>query len=87
MNDYPKTFEEIEAHLDQSDVLSYQNEAALREFKTMVTANPAGALEKICKVYKGIKPILEAIVRIPLIPAKFRNALKALMAILNTICG
>lgn len=71
-----KTFSEVEAYVDRL------NEATPRA----VEADLSGGIEQICKYYKLIKPILNVILNLPLIPDKIKKPIKTFMSILDNFC-
>ena len=78
------TFEQIEAHIKSANLEQYDNPKA-----AVVAGAPrdlAGELQKICGIYKGIRPILQAVSTFPLIPASIKNAIKAFMKVMDAIC-
>ena len=64
---------------------------AVRKLATGVTAqtvflDPGKAIPKLCEIYQLVRPILVALSAFPLIPAKWREAIKLLVQVLNQIC-
>lgn len=73
------TLEQIEAHIKSANLEQFNQPHA--------QAQDLGAqLQKVCKVYKAIKPILQAVVSFPLIPGSIKNAIKTFLSVMNTIC-
>jgi hypothetical protein len=83
MSDKTPTFEEIEKHLDSFNLTDFQPGGKLH-------AGAGGAqglsIPNVCPAYKMIRPILLAILAFPLIPKKFKDAIKAFMGVLDMIC-
>ncbi|MCF0071100.1 hypothetical protein LZD49_11520 [Dyadobacter sp. CY261] len=48
----------------------------------------AGAVNtgKICELYKKLKPVIAIILSLPLIPQRIKDALRALLALLDQLC-
>jgi hypothetical protein len=83
--DHSMTFEQIDAAINKLDLKSH--EAAVAKLRASAAANPALALPQLCPIYKGaVRGILEALSNFPLIPQKWRDAIKALIAILDVLC-
>jgi hypothetical protein len=82
--DQQMTFEQIESHIKSANLEQYNKPQA----EGMVGAQQdlAGQLQKVCGIYRGIRPILQAIVNFPLVPASIRNAIKTFMSVMDTIC-
>ena len=51
-----------------------------------IHADPAAAIGQICPIYKKVRPILELILRTPLLPKKWKDAIRTLMSILDSLC-
>lgn len=70
------TYEQVEKYVDELDALQ-----------------PVGAsgdlvvgMEQLCKYYKIVKPILNLVLNLPLIPEKFKKHIRTFMSILDTFC-
>jgi hypothetical protein len=74
------TFEEIDRHLDQFDLDAIQTETSAESL-----ADPSAKLEKICTVFRIIKPILNAILVFPL-PKKWKDGINTFISLMETIC-
>lgn len=77
------TLEQIEAHiqsanLDQYDKPQMEGIDAQQDLQAV--------LQRICKIYGVVKPILEAILNFPLIPASVKKALRIFMKVMDAIC-
>lgn len=70
------TFEEVNAHIEKAD---------LKKLKA-VSASAAAGPGQICAAYKTIRPILLLIINFPFIPSKWKAAIKAFMAAMDTFC-
>ena len=51
-----------------------------------ISVDPRSALAKLCEIYQLVRPILVAMSAFPLIPAKWREAIKLLVQVLDQIC-
>ena len=80
------TFEEIDQHISALDLSAFQR-GGRKYFTTEdIKAAPGNVVEKICALYRGIRPILIAIGNIPLIPKKWREALKTFTDLMDLLC-
>ena len=46
----------------------------------------AAKLQKVCSIYKTVKPVLGIISSIPFIPSNVKNAVKTFQSVLDTVC-
>lgn len=77
------TFEQIEAHVKKADLSQYEAAGA----KGAGGAQPhAMQLQQICGIYKIVRPILQAILVIPLIPESLKKPIRTFISVMNTIC-
>lgn len=77
------TFEEVDKHIQAADLSAFQPGG---RHHLAVGAAPAAALPNVCAAYKVIKPILLILSNLPLIPQKWKDAIKAFMQVLDVIC-
>jgi hypothetical protein len=71
-----KTFEEVEAYVDQLN-------ATLSKSKAF---DEALGVEQVCKYYKIIRPILKAVLLLPLIPEKIKVPIRLFMDLMDKLC-
>ena len=80
------TFEEVDQHVNAADLTPFSaggaHHAATRSVGATAQAIPAN----ICAAYKIVKPILNLLLNVPLIPASWKAAIKVFMDVLNAIC-
>lgn len=76
------TFEEVDQHIQSVDLSAFQVSGKA----AATAANPAAVLPNICGIYKVVKPILTIISNLPLIPQKWKDAIKAFMQVLDALC-
>jgi hypothetical protein len=79
------TFEDVDKHIQAADLSAFQS-GGKHHLTKASAANPAAALPNVCAAYKVIKPILVLISGIPLIPQKWRDAIKAFIGVMDTLC-
>lgn len=77
------------------DLIVYFEKLDLTEFKpggkkyltaSQVKTDPPGTIEKICSIYYKIRPFLKAILLIPFIPKKIKEAIKIFMDMMDKLC-
>ncbi len=78
MTEEQYSFEEIDRGIDALDF--GEAEAALK-------AGPEDVRGKVCEVYKAVRPILVALSNFPLIPKKWRTAIKVFIRLMDALCG
>ena len=86
MADNEITFEEIDRHINALDLNAFQAGGKHHFTAEAALAAPGDVLKKICTVYKAIRPILIAIEKFPLLPKKWRDALKTFTDALDKLC-
>ena len=72
------TFEEVDKHIQNADLSALQSAAA--------TAGGAAAIPNVCQAYGIIRPILVLVTNLPLIPKKWKDAVKAFMQVMDSFC-
>jgi hypothetical protein len=78
---HPPTFEDVDKHLDAADLGSIQPGG-----KHGPGAKTAAGLPDICGAYKIVRPILILLSGTPLLPQKWRDAIKAFVGVVDVIC-
>lgn len=84
MTDQTFTFEQIDAGINRLDLASHQR--AVAGISAQAAGNPALALPQLCPIYKAVRPILVGLSNLPLIPQKWRDAIKAFIGIVDLLC-
>lgn len=77
------TFKSIEQHLDAVDFDQLESEYHARGAEKALGALP----KQLCQVFQAVKPILEVIKNLPLIPEQWRKGIALLITILGGICA
>jgi hypothetical protein len=77
------TFEEVDKHIQSADLSAFQ---AGGKHHLAAGAAPAAAIPNVCAAYHVIKPILTLIANLPIIPKKWKDAIKAFMGVLDALC-
>ncbi len=80
------TFEQIEAHIKKANLDQYDKPKPKAAAAAGAQHALTDQLQKICGVYKGIRPILQAVVHFPLVPSSIKKALKTFMKVMDSIC-
>lgn len=82
------TFEAINAHVEKADLAAFEK-GGIHYLGAPEAAKlaPADILTKLCPIYRVIKPILQGLLAMPFIPAKWKAALTAFMGVLDVVCG
>lgn len=81
------TFEEVDKHIQNADLTAFQHGGQHHLTAASAAANPAAAIPNVCGAYQVVKPILQLVANLPLIPKKWKDAIKAFMSVLDSICG
>ena len=71
----PQTFEEVNAHVEQYFAQAKQKSLA-----------PTDVKATICGIYPIARPILVLLSGLPVIPTKWKDAIKMLIAALDAFC-
>lgn len=73
------SFEDVNKHIEAADLAEIQQTG---NPQTRAALSPA----EVCAAYRIVKPILQLIAGIPLLPRKWRDALHAFMDVADRIC-
>ncbi len=76
------TFEEVDKHIQSADLSKIQ--AAVKS--GAAAGGTAAAIPNVCGAYQVVKPILLLLAGLPLIPKKWKDAIKAFMGVLDALC-
>ena len=84
------TFEQVDNHVE--DVYVEDLERIERDLvkgsgkKNVVKISPEIAIEKICEVYKAVRPILMIVSTFPLLPARWKKIVLIFVRVLDSLC-
>ena len=81
------TFEQIDAHIKSANLSDFQPGGAKHFNAAAVASQPGTVMQKICAIYKVVRPILVVISNFPLIPAAWKAAVKTFIELMDSICG
>lgn len=62
------------------------NALELAEAEAAPEAAPEDIRRRVCEIYKGVRPILVALSQFPLIPKKWREALRVFIRLMDALC-
>ncbi len=79
-------FEQINAAIEALDLKKFQPGGSHHFTGEDVAKSPGDVLKKLCELYRHLRSIIEAIGNFPLLPKKWRDAIKTFMSLLDTIC-
>jgi hypothetical protein len=77
------TFEDVDKHIQAADLAAIQPGG---KHHPAAGAAGAAALPSVCPAYKVIRPVLVILSNTPLIPQRWRDALKAFIGVMDVIC-
>lgn len=76
------TFDEVDQHIRNADLSAFQPGGSHHA----AAAAQAASVPNVCAAYKIIRPILLLLTSVPLIPQRWRDAIKAFMGVADTLC-
>jgi len=77
------TFEEVDRHIESADLSLFQP-GGKHHVASGTTA--AAAMPQLCPIYKTVRPVLVLISNLPLIPQKWKDAIKLFLQFLDVLC-
>ncbi|MDY3561787.1 hypothetical protein R5W23_003215 [Gemmata sp. JC673] len=77
------SFEDVDKHIQAADLTAIQPGG---KSHPAAGVTGAAALPNICPAYKTVRPILVLASNTPLLPQKWRDAIKAFIGVLDVIC-
>ncbi len=80
------SFEQVDATVQRADLTKYRRGGNQWFSRRDVASNPAEVIKKLCAVWRVVGSIVKLVAGIPLLPAKWREALKTLIALMDTVC-
>ncbi len=78
------SFEEVNALIEKADLKLYQTGGNYHFNAATRQAEPGNVISKICGIYKIVAPILKLVASLPLIPAKWKAAIKTFTDLMDT---
>ncbi len=86
MSNKKPTFESVNAHFEKADLTPYAAGGQKHFSAASAAAKPGDVLKKICSIYQVVRPFLALASTLPLIPAKWKTAIKTFMTLMDTLC-
>lgn len=83
MADQRLSFEEIDRSIDEDALSGFERSLSGAEQAAFA---PSDIKEKVCPIYHMVRPILEILSNFPLIPEKFRRAVKVFISAMDVFC-
>jgi len=80
------TYSEIERHIDALDLKAFAPGGKNHFTPADIASSPGQVLSKVCAIYRAVRPILLVLENFPLIPQKFRDALKTFTDLMDKLC-
>lgn len=78
--------QQVEQHFESLDLSVMKPGGALYFTASDVKQTPGIVLQKVCGIYKIVKPFLGVIAGLFFVPAKWRASLSGFIALMDTIC-
>ena len=79
------TFEEVDKHFQSADLSAFQ-QGGKYHISASTAASPAAAIPNVCAIYKVVRPFLVLASNLPLLPKKWRDAIKIFIQAMDTFC-
>jgi len=76
----------MEAHFEAVDEAALEPGGALYFDQAEAKANPAQVLEKVCGLYRTVRPFLNVASNFFLIPAKVKKVIKTFIGLMDGLC-
>ena len=86
MEEKQLTFEEVNKHFDSVDLSPFQQGGKQFFAADTVTKAPGEVLQKVCSIYKVVRPFLALVSNLPLLPKKWKDAIKTFMGLMDGLC-
>ena len=80
------TLEQIEAHIEKANLGQFAQPQGATRGADAKSIDLAAQLQRVCGIYRGIRPILQVIVNFPLIPESIKKAIRTFMSVMDGIC-
>ena len=84
------TFEKVDKLVRAADLTPFEPKPATAGTAAAMAAAPADRpverLKQVCAIYQVVRPILELVAGLPLLPGKWRAAVRTFVRVLDTLC-
>jgi hypothetical protein len=79
------TFEEVDKHFQSADLSAFQP-GGKHHISGSTAVSPAAAIPNVCAIYKVVRPFLVLASNLPLLPQKWRDAIKLFIQAMDSFC-
>jgi len=86
MADSAHTFEDVDKIVQSADLKKFQAGGAMHITADALGVAPGDVLTKLCGIWKIVGPIVRLIIKTPLIPQKWRDALEVFANLMDSVC-
>lgn len=80
------SYEQIEQHLKSANLEQYDKPQAAGAGAD-AQQDLASQMQRVCGVFRAVKPILQGIGSIPFLPSNIKSAINTLVSVLSGVCG
>ena len=80
------TFEAVDRHVARADLRRFRKGGPGHFTPQAVAAAPTDVLSRLCGIWQVVGPIIRLIIKFPLLPKKWRDALATLADLLDNVC-
>lgn len=81
-----QTFEEVDRIVQKANLKQFRSGGAGHVTARAVAVSPGDVLTKLCAIWRIVGPIVRLIIKTPLIPKKWRDALETFANLMDTVC-
>jgi hypothetical protein len=78
------TFDQIDGAFRGLDAAKYQT--AMKQLTAQGAVQPTSVIGQVCPIYKAVRPFLQAVANLPLIPQAWRNGITAFISAMDLLC-
>jgi hypothetical protein len=75
------SFEEIDSHINKLHIPSLKRDAAVS-----ASLDAGSVLQRVCTIWQGVRPIVVSLSSFFFVPRKWREAMNAFTAVLDSLC-
>lgn len=80
------SFEQVDALIRKADLAQFKPGGRRHFTASEVARAPADVIPKVCAIYRVVRPILAAILQLPLIPKKWKDSIQTFMRLMDLLC-
>jgi hypothetical protein len=82
----PYTFEQVDRIVSRANLRQFRAGGRAHVTARTVAVAPGDVLPKLCSIWAIVGPIVTLIMGLPLIPKKWKEALKIFAGLMDTVC-